>query len=467
MKTKLTLILLGCVLAFSTAPVAAQAPAPVERKLKPTEAVAASTCADAGCHENVKQHRVLHGPVNVDGCEACHTLVDAKTHTWKLAREQAELCGFCHQVDLRNMPVVHKPLLDGDCSGCHDPHGGRTAQFTRGNSTREMCSRCHEDVVANKKNVHGPIAADACDSCHTAHGGQFPNLLSAQGNDLCFTCHAEMKTQMTKVKFTHKAVEQDCNACHDPHASNFTMQIKQQPVDLCISCHANVGKDALAADHKHSVVTSDQGCLNCHTAHGGNLAALMKKEPIDVCMSCHNQQVKTPTGRTVASVAEVKDPKLVKHGPIRDGNCSGCHNTHGSQVARLLVKPYPETFYQPFSQEKYELCFTCHDQQLVELPETAGLTNFRNGESNLHYIHVNREKGRNCRACHNAHASPNELHVRDSVPFGNWEMPIKFTKTDTGGTCSPGCHKPFDYDREKPVSYDAASTAIAKDGAQP
>ena len=97
----------------------------------------------------------------------------------------------------------------------------------------------------------------------------------------------------------------------------------------------------------------------------------------------------------------------------------------------------------------------CHDKQLVTLKNTAGLTGFRNGDMNLHYLHVNKvDRGRTCRACHDTHAGPHEFHVRDKVPYGSWEMPINFKKTEAGGSCAPGCHKPFTYDREKPLNYD-------------
>jgi predicted CXXCH cytochrome family protein len=78
-----------------------------------------------------------------------------------------------------------------------------------------------------------------------------------------------MKTQMTKVKFTHKAVEGDCNNCHDPHASPYAMQIKKDPLTLCSTCHEKQKNAAMNATFKHSVVTKDAACLNCHTAHGG------------------------------------------------------------------------------------------------------------------------------------------------------------------------------------------------------
>jgi predicted CXXCH cytochrome family protein len=420
---------------------------------RPTQVVARDSCTTSGCHQEVKNYKVLHGPVNVNACDACHKVVDPAKHTFELARSKTETCTFCHQIDTHGDKVIHKPLADGQCLGCHNPHGGSSNKFTRGNSMRELCATCHQDPVGSKSHVHGPVAAGACDSCHAGHSSKFPKLLPAQGRDLCLTCHNEMKTQMAKVKFTHKAVEGDCNDCHDAHASNFTMQIKKAPLDLCTSCHEKQKNAAINATFKHSVVTKDQACLNCHTAHGGDLAKLMRNEPIKVCMKCHEQDQKTPDGRIVKNVAMIMDPKAVKHGPIRDGNCSGCHDTHGSNNSRLLQKPYPEAFYQPFAEEKYGLCFSCHDKQLVETQKTANLTNFRTGDRNLHFLHVNREKGRNCRSCHETHASTNELHLRDSVPYGKWEMPIKYVKSESGGSCSPGCHKPYTYDRVNPVDY--------------
>ena len=435
-------------------PQAAVAAAP-----KPTKAVPRESCVSAQCHADVKNYRVIHGPVNVNACDACHTLTDEANHTFTLQRAKTETCTFCHQIDTHGDAVLHKPVVEGQCLSCHNPHGGNTNKFTRGNSTRELCATCHKDPASNKSHIHGPVAAGACDSCHKGHSSPNAKLLVAQGRDLCLTCHAEMKNQMAAVKFKHKAVEGDCANCHDPHASDFTMQIRKAPLELCTSCHDKQKQAAMNAKFKHSIVTKDNACLNCHTAHGGDLAKLMRNEPIKVCMKCHDKDQVDPKGRVVHNVAMVLDPKLSKHGPIRDGNCAGCHNVHGSEVSRLLKAPYPEAFYQPFSEDKYQLCFSCHDKQLVEQPKTANLTGFRNGDRNLHFVHVNRDKGRNCRSCHETHASVSERHIRDSVPFGQWNMPLKYARTETGGSCSPGCHKPFGYDRDHPVDNGQPLTA--------
>jgi hypothetical protein len=43
------------------------------------------------------------------------------------------------------------------------------------------------------------------------------------------------------------------------------------------------------------------------------------------------------------------------------------------------------------------------------------------------------------------------MHLRESVPYGNWQMPVKYTPTKTGGYCASGCHKKLAYDRGKAI----------------
>lgn len=454
------LINFAVLLLVGAVPVSAQTQ-PTTQPQKPITVIAPANCVTSECHTNVKSFAVVHGPVNVNACEACHKATDVTKHEFELTRGKTETCTFCHQVETTGMPVVHKPLAEGQCLACHNPHGGTSNQFLRTARMDQLCNQCHKDVTAGKAKLHGPVAASACGSCHQGHASKNPKLLVATGRDLCFNCHVEMKGQIARAKFQHKAVEQDCTSCHDPHASDFPMQTRNPPVQLCTSCHEHekVKQAALAATHKHSIVTTGDGCLNCHTAHGGDLAKLMRNDQIKVCMKCHKDPQKDQQGHAVAAVSNVLDPKMSKHGPINESNCGGCHNVHGSEVAHLLAKEYPAPFYQAFSLEKYDLCFACHDKQLVLAQKTTGLTKFRNGDQNLHFVHVNKaERGRNCRACHEMHAAPQPVLVRTSVPYGSWEMPINFKQNATGGSCAPGCHKEFAYDRQTAVPYVKAAT---------
>jgi len=453
------------------APAAPTAPAPTSAPSRPKGprptgdpgAPGLASCVTAECHGDVKDFKVLHGPVNVNACDACHKLTDPKKHTYALTRGKTEICTFCHKMDAPLEAVVHKPIKDGDCLPCHNPHGAANGSFLRGATMNDLCKSCHKDVLAGRKMPHGPVAAGACGACHAAHSAPYPKLLSAQGSDLCLNCHTQMKVQMKQARFTHKAVQTDCLSCHEAHASNYPMQTKQPPLELCTSCHDhdNVKKAALESPFKHSVVTQDLACLNCHTAHGGDLAKLMKSQPIQVCMKCHDKKIESG-GRTIAAVPEVLDTGTNKHGPVREGNCDGCHTVHGGTVGGLLSEPYPQKFYEAFEPEKYALCFRCHDKQLALMRQTRTVTTFRNGDLNLHYLHVNKPRqGRSCRACHSTHASTNAMHVCQSVPFGNWQMPINFTPTGTGGRCASGCHRELSYDREKPVELKSATQPAA------
>ena len=429
---------------------------------RPTAAIEPQGCVTDQCHAAVKQHKVVHGPVNVNACDACHTLTSAEQHTYALARDRTELCTFCHQIDTAGATMIHQPLADGECLSCHDPHGGFDRNFVRSASMNALCNSCHQDVIRGREAVHGPVAAGACGACHAPHASNRPKLLVAEGRELCLGCHREMEVQMDSVQFAHEPVKEACTSCHDAHASDHRMMLRQAAGQLCTTaCHEDVAKAVAEATYKHSAVTGDVACVNCHNAHGGDLAALMKDQPVRICLTCHKDAIVVDEHRTVASVAEMVDPDMNKHGPIREGSCGGCHDVHGAEHARLLNKPYPPTFYDAFAVEHYELCFECHNREAVLVARTDKLTGFRNGDRNLHYLHVNKDKrGRTCRACHSVHASRLPVHIRESVPYGNWELPIAFTRSETGGTCSPGCHQPLSYDRENPVALDAAPSAV-------
>ena len=132
----------------------------------------------------------------------------------------------------------------------------------------------------------------------------------------------------------------------------------------------------------------------------------------------------------------------------------------GADIPDLLQRPFPKGFYTPFAVEKYALCFNCHEQQLVLTAKTTNLTNFRDGDENLHFLHVNRDtKGRSCKTCHDLHASDQPKHIATSVAFegSKWPMELTYAATDDGGTCAPGCHKPRTYSRSHPATRPATT----------
>jgi predicted CXXCH cytochrome family protein len=171
-------------------------------------------------------------------------------------------------------------------------------------------------------------------------------------------------------------------------------------------------------------------------------------------LSCHNEPQKISESDAIPSFADELKGKKFPHGPVADRDCNGCHQAHGSDHFRLLIKDYPAQFYSSYSVDKYSLCFSCHPSALTQTERTTDLTEFRNGSLNLHFLHVNKDyRGRTCRACHQTHASNLPKHIRETVPYGMWELPLQFEKTEVGGICTPGCHVAKKYDRKNPVDY--------------
>jgi predicted CXXCH cytochrome family protein len=158
------------------------------------------------------------------------------------------------------------------------------------------------------------------------------------------------------------------------------------------------------------------------------------------------------------------NPEL--HGPVADKDCSACHNPHGGENFRLLNHEYPAQFYSAFDPKLYALCFECHEETIVTKAETTTLTQFRNGSTNLHFVHVNKaDRGRTCRACHDVHAAKQKHQLRDGVPYGSkgWILKLNYTKTPNGGSCEKTCHESRSYTNvvaalaAKPAAPDAKS----------
>ncbi len=142
-----------------------------------------------------------------------------------------------------------------------------------------------------------------------------------------------------------------------------------------------------------------------------------------------------------------ESPDLVRHMPFEDGDCLMCHSPHSSENYRLLTEPLPESMYASFRADKY-LCFMCHDEEAFTEARTTSATEFRNGTLNLHARHVNREKGRTCRSCHEHHASSREPLIRSRPPAAHDFINIRsWERTETGGSCGPTCHRNLGYDR--------------------
>lgn len=220
--------------------------------------------------------------------------------------------------------------------------------------------------------------------------------------------------------------------------------------DSCTTgrCHGRLLKKVVV---KHRPVEED-GCSPCHEGRAsehpegeGKEFTLKGGSTRKLCFGCHRD--------LAASVEAAKH----EHTAVREGRCTACHTPHGGRFNNLLAKFNPA--YSEWGtitgvdKGTMVLCWDCHQKEIALEEETKTLTGFRNGELNLHFVHVNRKKGRTCSACHDTHAANQEFHIRKDVPFGSggWKLPIEYTRTGTGGSCVVGCHRKQVYDRVSPV----------------
>lgn len=338
----------------------------------------------SGCHDDIaaKLHLATpHAPAAEGECFQCHSAHESK-RPHLLKGGVAELCQTCHDdmsaATLSKNASVHRPVLEGQCNACHDPHGSAEKALLA-KSGNALCISCHSTEKFTQS--HHLQAADAtCSDCHLPHASNEPALLRQSPKATCAGCH---EPGLSPTMVAHEPVKQgDCALCHDPHAGPGKSLQRPLPM-LCFDCHQNIARFA-ASTHKHEVVDD---CLACHGSHEAPRKGLLLKQGSALCADCHDV-ARDPASKSV-------------HKPFAEGDCAGCHNPHGSQVAHLLgprrqmqSTPVGQIFtYPKIDSTSVSLCKTCHAQEL-EVWQAKSIQHLpaRNGE---------------CSACHSPHQSPN------------------------------------------------------------
>jgi predicted CXXCH cytochrome family protein len=422
----------------------------------PTTAVALNNCVTSECHSGHKEHKFTHGPLFVNACDNCHTLTNPQTHSYDFSRPMEQLCVYCHELDTHEEKLIHQPFEDGSCISCHSPHGGDEPGLLRSTHYSDLCLGCHQDLAQARDLVHGPASEGACNACHQPHASENRKLLETDGREMCLSCHPTIQTEIDNARLVHEPIRKDCQLCHDPHATETPALLVDKPSELCIQCHEKIAHQLDNSKTQHGAITTERGCISCHSAHTSDNPRLLKNDVKSLCFECHNKEIEREDGSVIPNMEALIETGTSLHGPIASGNCVLCHDIHGSEHNQLLVRNYSKALYTPFQESEYALCFGCHDKALVLDEQSTTVTAFRNGETNLHFVHVNRDKkGRTCAICHNSHASKSDQHLNEKVPFGSggWELPIQFQRIGDGGTCASGCHNSLVYDRTNPVVY--------------
>lgn len=148
----------------------------------------------------------------------------------------------------------------------------------------------------------------------------------------CSSCHADI----FKDKWQHLPVGKlQCRACHETDSSKGVLTIPTGKIEkLCYDCHTNFETLINNGTYIHGPVGSGD-CTICHDPHGSGEQYLLWAEINELCIACHVSFKGEKKGHPVPN-----HPLEGNNDPRRKGfpfSCTSCHNPHGSKYKYLLI----------------------------------------------------------------------------------------------------------------------------------
>jgi len=244
-----------------------------------------ATCAT--CHQDympaysATKHAkafAVNAPAAAGECESCHgprsKHIENPTADLRIEepRAQSSVCMQCHEGGVRiGWRAGSHHNGDVSCSSCHTVMAQKTERaLLRTAKAADTCYSCHAEVRTDmNKMSHHPVREGRmdCASCHNVHGATQGLLTKATANDTCFSCHTEKRGPFV---WEHAPVRESCSTCHTPHGSNQRNLLTGKDAFLCLSCHSYGGHINLPRYNRVSNPYGS-GCVNCHTSvHGSN-----------------------------------------------------------------------------------------------------------------------------------------------------------------------------------------------------
>jgi len=315
---------------------------------------------------------------------------------------------------------------------------------------RKSCvaPECHPVEPGGRTPKHPPYLEGHCLPCHLDHSATGTALLKTRNNSMCLQCHGGLEIEKPSETVKHPPDTDLCTQCHNPHESRVRNLLRDEKfLSECAQCHEPFLKKAAAYPYRHEYFDPKTQCGSCHYAHQQSAQRYVRENVAESCLTCHDLPIESG-GRKLENIAESLATLPFVHKAMEKGSCPACHTPHGSDQPSLLESGYPAGSYDVYNKTQYALCWKCHKEALVENPNRAGVTGFRNGTENLHWFHVAKlKRGRACHLCHAAHASQQPRLMREKVLFRKWYGTILYTATESGGSCLTPCHDQREYRR--------------------
>jgi hypothetical protein len=351
------------------------------------------TCAQSGCHSDVKIVLGKMAQQTDFHCVACHQftadvpLLATRDSAAGTLRPGAHECLSCHE--MRAVVATFDPA--------RDPHN-------------QACGMCHNPHVQTKP-------ADALKSCATAG------------------CHADWRAEPFHVGATHKRVAERCTLCHNPHGA------KVDASD-CTGCHAAVKQRSGGRTHPPQAFDTTKvqrtsvrdipepelrGKGDAHPPRAAPLAtvraalavpAASDSFPHDrhtqlACITCHTTTSKTKK----LTFTPPRGCLACHHQNPSTSKCANCHTADETGALRQATVSVdvqghpPRTRSVAFRHEAHArvACATCHTTAVTLDPDST-VTRC----SACHDQH--HQAARDCASCHTgfdpatAHAQPVEAH---------------------------------------------------------
>jgi len=379
------------------------------------------------------------------------------------------------------------------CTSCHDPHKDLHGKFlVMSNHNSALCLACHDKTCWTTSTHATDIstAESGCLNCHQPHGapGAKHLLQSAMEEGTCLTnCHngtgVGINIQSPANQFynhplnyatgIHDITENpltmdkhvECADCHNPH------QVSHQdaPLDSPPSVNGRLkGVKGVSISGAVLEEASDEYeiCFGCHADN-----AFFSSFVVPRIISETNERLRydpqNPSFHPVAALGKNTNVPSLRPGYSESSMiyCTDCHGSdssakaggtgadgpHGSIYPHILIARYEQDTYPlNYSTTNYDLCFRCHDPNLLFDPTGSG-TNFGNMKSS-HRTHV---VGMwiPCSVCHDPHGVS---AVRGATTTNNAHLinfDSRFVDSSTAvydsvaRTCTVSCH------RNNPKSY--------------